>query len=221
MMRITSRIITLFLLLVAINASAAVSAPACAALKSLALPGTALEIASAKAIPEGIPPATPFAPPILSPLPAHCLVEGTLDKRTGVGGVAYAIGFAIAMPDEWNGRFLFQGGGGLNGNVARPLGQAASGDSPALARGFAVVTTDSGHQSQAVFDAAFFADQEAALNFFYQAIGKVTAAAKEIVAAYYGRKAGYSYYMGCSTGGREAMIMSQRYPGYFDGVVAG
>lgn len=221
MMRVTSSVITLFLLSAAIDASAAVTAPDCAALKSLALPGTALEIANAKLVPEGIPPAAPFAPPILKPLPAHCLVEGTLDKRTGVGGVAYAIGFAIAMPDDWNGRFLFQGGGGLNGNVARPLGQAASGDSLALARGFAVVTTDSGHQSRAVFDAAFFADQEAALNFFYQAVGKVTVAAKEIVAAYYGRKAEYAYFMGCSTGGREAMIMSQRYPGYFDGVVSG
>jgi feruloyl esterase len=219
-MRISAGVITLFLLSVAFVASAATAAD-CVALQSLTLPGMILEITSAKTVPEGIPPAAPFAPPILQPLPAHCLVEGMLDKRTGVGGVSYAIGFAIAMPDDWNGRFLFQGGGGLNGNVARPLGQAASGDSPALSRGFAVVTTDSGHQSQAVFDAAFFADQEAALNFFYQAVGKVTVAAKEIVATYYGNKPERSYFMGCSTGGREAMIMSQRYPGYFDGIVAG
>ncbi|OGT77507.1 MAG: hypothetical protein A3I78_08490 [Gammaproteobacteria bacterium RIFCSPLOWO2_02_FULL_56_15] len=193
----------------------------CAALKGLELPGTALEVANARIVPEGIPPPAPFAPPIQKPLPAHCLLEGFLDHRTGAGGAPYAIGFAIAMPDNWNGRFLFQGGGGLNGNVSPPFGLQAAGDNPALARGYAVVSTDSGHQSKAVFDAAFFADQEASLNFFYKAVGKVTVTARQIIAGYYGREPEHSYFMGCSTGGREAMIVSQRYPDYFDGVVAG
>lgn len=153
-------------------------------------------------------------------LPAHCLVEGVLEKRTGAGGVEYGIRFAIALPARWNGRFLFQGGGGLNGSVRPPIGAQAAGDRPALARGFAVVSTDSGH-SGAVFDSSFFADQQAALNFLYQAIGKVTAVAKRIIAAYYRRGPDHSYFVGCSTGGREAMIASQRYPGDFDGIVAG
>ena len=104
-------------------------------------------------------------------VPAFCHVEGVIDQRTGVDGKPYGIGFALALPDQWNGRFLFQGGGGLNGNVALPLGSQAAGDMPALARGFAVVTTDSGHKG-AVFDGSFFRDQQASLNFYYVAIGR-------------------------------------------------
>jgi len=63
-----------------------------------------------------------------------------IDRRTGVpAGTSYGIGFALALPEEWNGRFLMQGGGGLNGSVQNPLGTSAAGDRPALARGFAVV----------------------------------------------------------------------------------
>lgn len=151
---------------------------------------------------------------------AHCRVDGIIDRRTGVGGKEYGIGFALALPDQWNGRFLFQGGGGLNGNLGNPLGGQAAGDRPGLARGFAVVTTDSGHKG-AVFDGSFFADQQAALDFYYLAIGRVAALAKSLVATFYGRPAEHSYYDGCSTGGREAMTMTQRYPMYFDGVIAG
>src|SRR5262245_13168519 len=154
-------------------------------------------------------------------LPPRCRVDGVIDPRTGVDGKPYAIGFALALPDNWNGRFLFQGGGGLNGSVANPVGAQATGDASALARGFAIVTTDTGHKGTGGFDAAFMADQQAALDFYYTAIGRVAPIAKEIVARYYGRPADHSYFVGCSTGGREAMIMSQRYPNYFDGIVSG
>ena len=72
-----------------------------------------------------------------------------------------------------------------------------------------------------MFDGSFFADQEAALNFLWLANGKVTVVAKAIIDAYYREPAEHSYFVGCSTGGREAMIMSQRYPTYFDGLVSG
>jgi feruloyl esterase len=151
--------------------------------------------------------------------PAHCRVDGALDSRIGVDGKPYAIKFAVALPANWNGRFLFQGGGGLNGSVNPPLG-LQSGGAPALARGFAVASTDSGH-SAAVFDGAFFADQEAALNFLFQAVGKVTVVGKGILGQFFGKRAHHSYFVGCSTGGREAMMMSQRYPNEYDGIVAG
>ncbi len=61
-------------------------------------------------------------------LPAYCRVDGVIDRRTGGDGKPYGIGFAINLPDDWNGRFLQQGGGGLNGNVAFPLGAQAAGD---------------------------------------------------------------------------------------------
>ena len=104
--------------------------------------------------------------------------------------------------------------------MALPLGSQAAGDTPALARGFAVVTTDSGHAGS-VFDGSFFRDQQASLDFYYVAIGRVARLAKQMIASYYGRAAQHSYFDGCSTGGREAMIMSQRYPEYFDGIVSG
>ncbi len=144
-----------------------------------------------------------------------------IDRRT-VGDKTYGIGFAVALPDNWTGQFLQQGGGGLNGTVAPPLGNQASGTTPALARGFAVATTDTGHKSGGgPFDGSFMNDQQAALDFEFVAIGRVAVLAKQIIEAYYGRAPEHSYFIGCSTGGREAMMMTQRYPTYFDGVVAG
>jgi feruloyl esterase len=149
-------------------------------------------------------------------LPAHCRVNGILDRRTAPDGKTYGIRFAIAMPDNWTGQFLQQGGGGLNGTVAEPTGAQAAGDRPALARGFAVATSDTGHQSgNGAFDGSFMQDQQAALDFEFVAIGRLTVLAKQIIETYYGKPPAHSYYVGCSTGGREAMSMSQRYPLYF------
>ena len=171
-------------------------------------------------LPRGAPPNRPTAPPAPSVLPAHCRVDGVIDERIGRDGKSYGIGFAVALPASWNGRFLFQGGGGLNGSVQPPLGAQYAGDVSALARGFAVASTDSGHQG-AVFDGSFLQDQQAALNFLYQAVAEVTVVAKQIIAQHYGKPHDRAYFVGCSTGGREAMMMSQRFPNYFDGIVAG
>jgi feruloyl esterase len=149
-------------------------------------------------------------------------VNGILDRRTGPDGKTYGIRFAVAMPDNWTGQYLQMGGGGLNGTVAEPIGGQAAGDRPALARGFAVATSDTGHQSAGgAFDGSFMQDQQSALDFEFVAIGRLTVLAKQIMETYYGKPPTHSYYVGCSTGGREAMLMSQRYPLYFDGIVAG
>jgi feruloyl esterase len=153
-------------------------------------------------------------------IPSYCLADGVIDPRTGFDGKHYAIEFAIALPDQWNGRFLFQGGGGLNGSVGAPFGTQAAGNAPALTRGFAVVSTDTGHEG-AVFDSSFMKDQLAALDFAYIAVGRVAVLVKQVIASYYGQPAKHSYFDGCSTGGREAMLMSQRYPTYFDGIISG
>jgi feruloyl esterase len=201
--------------------TAARSQEQCANMNVYGLPSTQMEITLAEWRENYTPPPTPFGAPVSAVFPPHCHVEGVIDRRTGADGKPYAIGFAVNLPDDWNGRFLFQGGGGLNGTLQPPLGLTAAGGTPALARGFAVASTDSGHQAQAPFDAAFFADQEAMLNFHQFANARVTIIARQIVADYYGREADYSYFVGCSTGGREGMIMSQRFPFYYDGIVAG
>ncbi|WP_187276630.1 tannase/feruloyl esterase family alpha/beta hydrolase [Parahaliea maris] len=151
----------------------------------------------------------------------YCRIRGYFEKRTGAGQKPYAIGFGISLPDDWNGRFLFQGGGGLNGLVREPLGALASGDVPALFRGFAVVSTDSGHQSDTVFDVTFFQDQQALLNFYSQAVYKTTLLGNRMVSHYYEAEPKHQYFSGCSTGGREGMTMSQRYPDLFDGIIVG
>ena len=155
-------------------------------------------------------------------LPAHCRVNGIVDRRTGPDGKTYGIRFAVAMPDNWTGQYMQQGGGGLNGSVGEPIGGQATGDKPALARGFAVASSDTGHQATGGgFDGTFMQDQQAVVDFEFVAIGRLAVLAKQMIETYYGRPPAHSYYVGCSTGGREAMIMSQRYPLYFDGIVAG
>jgi feruloyl esterase len=202
-------------------AGGARSESACAALRQLSLPGIALAEVAAVWLPAGSrpPQEPPWVPPLAAPLPAYCRLSATLDRRTGADGKSYGIGFALALPADWNGRLLFQGGGGLNGSVAPPLGRTGRGDA-ALARGFAVVSTDTGHRG-AAFDGSFLAEQQASLDFAYQAVGRVAVLAKQILARHYGRPVAHAYFMGCSTGGREGMLMAQRYPTYFDGVVAG
>jgi len=196
----------------------------CTQLVGLAVAGPSTVIEKADPLPEAPAGTVQVRPPLPETvgvaIPSNCRAEGVIDKRVGADGTSYAIGFAIALPDRWNGRFLFQGGGGLNGTIRPPLGPQATGDVPALARGFAVVSTDSGHKGTE-FDPSFLKDQEAALNFAQGSVQKVTAAAKAIVARYYGRPAQHSYFVGCSTGGREGMLASERYPEDFDGIVAG
>src|SRR5688572_4675098 len=191
---------------------AANAAETCAALAQFALPEHRMIVRQAQEIPASAPGAVPA-------MPAHCRVDGVIDERTGRDGKPYGIGFAVALPVTWNGRFLFQGGGGLNGSVQPPVGGGYAGEHAALARGFAVASTDSGHQG-AGFDGGFFRDQQASLNFLYQAVAEVTVVAKAVIERHYGKPQAHAYFVGCSTGGREAMLMSQRFPNYFDGIIA-
>ena len=82
-------------------------------------------------------------------LPRHCILSGTVDQRTGIDGHAYAIQFELRLPDNWNGRFLHQVNGGNDGVVVPALGDKpdglVSGGLTPLSRGFAVLSSDSGH----------------------------------------------------------------------------
>lgn len=167
------------------------------------------------------------APPPGAPMPEHCLIEGALEQRTGADGKDYAIAIQMRVPVKWNGRLVYQGGGGLNGAVNPAVGLPVSHTSqevPALARGYAVVSTDSGHVAAPGTmgtDASFARDQQAKLNYAYGAIGKVAEAARAVLEELTGQLPSKTYFVGCSNGGREGMIAAQRYPTLFDGVVAG
>ena len=190
----------------------------CAALKDLRIPDVA--ITAATPTPAGPEPQSGGTPSVA--LPAHCLVRGEIDRRAGVRRrPPFWIGFELRLPEEWQDRFLFQGGGGLDGAVRPALGPASGANrNPGLARGFAVASTDAGHQGESN-DASFSRDQQARIDNAYRSIERVTAVAKTIVANYYGRPWKHAYFDGCSNGGRQALLSAQRFPTYFDGIVSG
>lgn len=195
----------------------------CSSLTGIKLEG--VEITKAESVPAGfiVPPPYPGAPSV-GPLPEHCRVDGVINRRKGIDGQEFGIGFALALPEPaaWNHDFMMQGGGGGNGIVAYPTGANYSGDTPALSRGFAVASTDTGHKAKTgAFDFSFMRDQQAYLDFAFLANAEVAGVAKQIISHYYAKPAAYSYFVGCSTGGREGMILSQRYPTVFNGIVSG
>jgi feruloyl esterase len=160
-------------------------------------------------------------------LPAHCEVTGSMRERDGVDGQRYAIRFRLRLPEAWNQRFFFQGGGGTNGDIGDALGTISPGTPNALSLGYAVVSQDSGHDNArnsvparggAV---AFGFDPQARAEYGGASLKPVADAAKAVLASFYGRKPERSYFVGCSKGGQEGMYLAQRHPEAFDGIVAG
>ena len=166
-------------------------------------------------------------------LPKHCVLTAHVDDRTGADGRHYAIGFEMRLPEDWNGRFLDQGNGGADGEVKPAIGGSAqgvaSGGVPALARGFAVLSSDSGHSGADPANAslglagpsAFGLDAQARRDYGYSADMTLAPIARAILVAYYGRKPDFAYYGGCSNGGRHAMVAAARMPDQYDGFLAG
>lgn len=154
-------------------------------------------------------------------LPAHCQISGSLNQRTGIDGKPYAIGFELRtpLPAAWNGKFFFQGGGGTNGFIVPATGNLLNAPTgTALAQGYAVASTDGGHAT-GQSDSTFALDPQARSDYGYNAVGQVTTTAKQIIQARYGRSPIHSYLVGCSNGGRDAMVAASRFADQFDGVV--
>src|SRR6202167_3399790 len=116
----------------------------CADLTGFRIPGVPMVITKAATIPASAAarPSTAETSATSATIPSHCQADGMINERNGADGRTYGIGFSLALPDTWNNRFLFQGGGGYNGSVRPPVGAAAAGDNPGLAPGFDVVSTD-------------------------------------------------------------------------------
>lgn len=162
--------------------------------------------------------------------PSYCLVQGRANERTGIDGKTYAIGFEMRLPTDWNGRFLYQQNGGSDGEVVAATGQsnAANGVS-ALERGFAILSTNAGHNGADPINAemglvggvAFGLDPQARLDYGYMSTETMTPIANTIIQTYYGEEPTYAYMFGCSNGGRHGMVTASRYPDYFDGILIG
>ncbi|PXW97661.1 feruloyl esterase [Sphaerotilus hippei] len=156
---------------------------------------------------------------------AHCLVKGEMHRRTSaIDGQSYAIGFELRLPQAWNGRFFHQANGGLDGSVLTATGPSGGGGpvGNALDMGFAVISSDAGHASaQNGTPNPFGLDFQARLDYGYQAVGKLTPMAKQLIASAYGKGPDRSYIGGCSNGGRHAMVAASRYADQYDGFLIG
>lgn len=143
--------------------------------------------------------------------PDHCRVSGMLDPE---------ITFVVELPAAWNGRFYMVGNGGHAGQRPDdPFQVAARGG--ALQRGFAVASTNTGHNADEEPGATFVLDNpQKAVDYAYRAVHLTAVTSKTVAARYYGQPVAYSYWNSCSNGGRQGMLEAQRYPDDFDGIVA-
>jgi len=183
--------------------------------------------------------------------PEYCLVQGRIQERTGVAGIAgtssyrtdqpYGTRFEVRLPTAWNGRYMFQGSGGTEGGLPGATGQiGGTAGLTILRNGFVVASQNGGHTNselppsyppgstttdlnhiQVISGNMFFPDAQAVKDWGYNSIDVTTQTAKFLINAYYGRAQEHSYFVGCSTSGRQGMAMSQLFPRHYDGIVAG
>lgn len=131
------------------------------------------------------------------------------------------IRFEVNLPDNWNGRTLMFGNGGLAGQPASDPGVLAMRDG-VLAHNFASVYSDNGHDARVEPGASFAFNNVAKLiDYGYRAVHLTQVTAEQLVKTYYERDHRHSYFMGCSNGGRQALMAAQRFPDDFDGILAG
>jgi len=151
-------------------------------------------------------------------LPEHCLVKGAFLPENDL--------FVVKLPTNWNGNYFQVGNGGLAGSI-----QDAS-VNIGLAKGYAAASASGGYDvDQAINKDGKFGynppdnsnpyAEEKLDGYCFASVHKMNVLAKQIVKVYYGKRPHYSYYQGCSTGGRQGMIEAQRFPKDFDGIMAG
>jgi feruloyl esterase len=196
----------------------AIAAQSCGTFVGFKIPNTTITlaeivVAGAFTPPTALPPAGTFGGLVLGSqknLPEFCRIAA-VSRPTEDSEIQ----FEVWMPANWNGKFMGVGNGGMGGSISYPL------LSGVLARGYATASTNTGHQGR-INDGSYALDhREKVIDFGYRAVHEMTAVAKQLIAAYYGRTAKFSYWNGCSTGGRQALTEAQRFPADYDGIIAG
>jgi hypothetical protein len=203
------------------------------AASSIGLPTSGATVVSATVIPAA-PQAVSGNPTTLA-IPEYCKVVGTISP---VDPTAPLINFQANMPTSWNRKTIQLGGSGTNGSIPGALNGAPQNgpeslppDSPyAISRGFVVYGSDSGHQNPpgggrgappqppGPQDNAYMSNREALINYGYAQMKKTHDVVKTLIKTVYGVDVRHSYYMGSSQGGREALMVAQRFPQDYDGV---
>ncbi len=145
-------------------------------------------------------------------IPTHCRIDGLIPTE---------IRFELNLPLTWNGRIYMYGNGGLAGTPAVDRGKQSARDQ-ALKRSFATAYTDTGHDKRVTPGGTFaYNNFHKLVDYGFRAVHLTIKTSKLLAKYYYGRRANFSYWNGCSTGGRQAMISAQRFPADFDGIIAG
>jgi feruloyl esterase len=152
----------------------------------------------------------------------YCRVLGEIYP---VDPTAPKIKFRVDLPTSWNRKAMAFGGGGFDGSIPNTAGNVGFGPTDQLVplgRGYATFGSDSGHQAGPLGsqDCSFALNDEALRNFTVEAPKKTHDAAVYIIHYYYGQKPKKTYFMGGSTGGREALAAIQRWPRDWDGAIA-
>jgi hypothetical protein len=149
--------------------------------------------------------------PATADAPEHCRVSGQVLPQ---------VGFEVGLPTQWNGRFYMFGNGGYAGEALDSPARRATA-ARAMRLGYATAQTDTGHSAAAEPLGAFAADRQKLLDYAFRSLHVTAEAAKLLVRTYYGGAPTRSYFEGCSTGGRQGLILAQRFPADFDGIVVG
>jgi feruloyl esterase len=151
----------------------------------------------------------------------YCKVLGAVQP---IDPNAPPVNFEVNLPADWNRKAVQYGGGGSNGVLITglaPLRDARRDTAVPVARGFATWGTDSGHDNKKLPEPRAFAlNDEALLNMAYAAYKKTHDAGVRIAQAFYNQAPAKVYFFGGSEGGREALMMAQRFPADFDGIVS-
>ncbi|GGI04106.1 hypothetical protein GCM10011354_07400 [Egicoccus halophilus] len=149
---------------------------------------------------------------------AYCLVEGRIAP---VSADAPDIRFRVNLPLDWNGKAVHFGGGGYNGTVVTGTGSvpsAPAGTPTPLQQGYATFGSDSGHSSAEHPGGSFALIEESLVNFAYAALKKTRDVAVSLMETHYDHTPGQTYFVGSSQGGREGLMVAQRFPTDYDGV---
>jgi feruloyl esterase len=179
----------------------------CEHLSGLKLPETTIDSAAVESGPQFTPPKGP-AGPLFAHLPAFCRVTGVIKP---------AVRFEVWLPmQDWNGKFQGTGNGGYNGAIV--YNALATG----LRRNYATANTDMGHVATTPDPGSWALHHpELVIDQGYRAQHETAVRAKAIVAAFYGKHPSRSYFVGCSSGGWEALTEAHRFPHDYDGIIAG
>jgi feruloyl esterase len=126
----------------------------------------------------------------------------------------------VNLPTLWNGRLYMFGNGGFAGESFDAAGRVAN-RARGLKAGFVTAATDTGHSAQREPGGTFAVNRQKFIDFGFRSLHVTAETAKRLIAAYYSTPLAKAYFDGCSTGGRQALILAQRFPGDFDGIIAG